>query len=209
MSKEGLTPFNGDYYDSNGNVRNLIENGEAPAGHPKRNMAVRNGDFYASNGEVHNIDELGGGSPSPTPETERLLAALNWEDIKASRTVGVEVWTGAMAGEDKVYGKVVDLGILPSTNTVATSANISNFKKWIGGISGVAVNTKIANSYPIGALTIPLPLPHSSTSLVPMGYESAGYASKNIYVTTLNNSYGSSGWGMNGYAFITYTCTDR
>ena len=33
MSNEYSSPFNGDYYDKDGNLRNLVENGEAPPDH--------------------------------------------------------------------------------------------------------------------------------------------------------------------------------
>ena len=63
-----ISPFNGDFIGSNGEVRNLLDNGTAPADHPKHSMMPFNGWFYASDGSIHNIDELntGGGGGGTT-----------------------------------------------------------------------------------------------------------------------------------------------
>lgn len=57
MPNNEMSPFNGDFYDSSGNLRNL-DGGE---GSGLESMTPFNGNFIGSDGNVHNIDELSGG----------------------------------------------------------------------------------------------------------------------------------------------------
>ena len=56
--------FNGDYYDSNGDVRNILGEAEIGTGRPNDAMHPTSGDFFAGDGSVHNIDELAPASSS-------------------------------------------------------------------------------------------------------------------------------------------------
>jgi len=53
-------PFNGDYYDDIGVLKNLMGIPEPGTGRPNDSMSPLNGDFYAGDGSVHNITELSG-----------------------------------------------------------------------------------------------------------------------------------------------------
>lgn len=89
-----MQPFNGDYYDKDGNIKNLVENGKAPTDHPKNEMIPFNGDFYTSNGEIKNISELGGGGGQPpfdekTMEMIELMGSfVNRKDIFRGKNLG-------------------------------------------------------------------------------------------------------------------------
>jgi len=62
-----MNPFNGDYYDEDGVLRNLMGTPEPDTGRPNDSMSPFNGDFYAGDGSIHNITELsGGGGGGPT-----------------------------------------------------------------------------------------------------------------------------------------------
>lgn len=67
MSKKNMAIESGNYYDSKGEVANILDvGGEPPNDHPMTRMAVRSGDFFASDGSVHNLDELSGGGSGGT-----------------------------------------------------------------------------------------------------------------------------------------------
>lgn len=73
-----MLPFSGDYTDSDGAIRNLLELGDPPAGEKRRDLAPFNGDFYASDGSVHNISELSGGGGGGGGHSPTLGANGNW-----------------------------------------------------------------------------------------------------------------------------------
>lgn len=51
-----MSPFNGNFYDSSGSIRNIDGGGGNQVG-----FSPFNGDFYDSNGDIRNIDSLSGG----------------------------------------------------------------------------------------------------------------------------------------------------
>lgn len=62
------TPFNGNYLDAEGNVKNLLDLGEPPVDSPVKTMAPFSGNFIASDGSIHNIEELAAGGGSITSD---------------------------------------------------------------------------------------------------------------------------------------------
>ena len=124
--------------------------------------------------------------------TEAMYAMLNWENIKASRTFDTEVWTGKMAGTDKVYGKVIDLGALPNATTKNVAHNIAN------------LDTKISHSG-----FVLQPEGHQISSNFPHTTDVKFSIYSRFTDTTCDIQTGTDRREFTAVMFLEYTCTDR
>jgi hypothetical protein len=86
MPQNNMSPFNGNYYDSSGVLRN-IDGGD---GAELENMTPFNGNFIGSDGNIHNIDELSGGGGGGTTNYNNLTnkPKINGVELLGDKTVG-------------------------------------------------------------------------------------------------------------------------
>ena len=88
-------PFNGDYYDTGGELKNLMGAPLKDTGRPNDSMSPFNGDFYAGDGSVHNIGELSGGGGGGDTHT------------------GINAYSGTILGD----GQTIEFIIAHNLNT--------------------------------------------------------------------------------------------
>lgn len=142
------------------------------------------------------LDDKGEMYINATGSDDAMRAFMEWENIKASRAYDKEVWTGKMAGNKKVYGKVVDMGTLPNQTIKDIDHKVNGLDRFLH-CTGEAWLT----SDPSAVKT--LPAVHTSTTHpISLWVDSA--APYLIRATTGVNRLDHS-----AAAFIEYTCTDR
>ena len=144
-----MQPFNGDYYGTDGEVKNILGEAKENTGRPNDHKHPFNGNFYAGDGSIHNIDEF--------QDSLAFSSAGEWTPTVVFGDVSV---TGVSVAEFVRIGKMVFAWARFST-TPNTMPNSNVVQIRIGGLP-----------YPFnyhGTTTPPAPMLSNATNIVNWG----------------------------------------